>query len=257
MTAPHTPDTGQTAVTEQDLHAYVDGQLSSEERATVDHWLLTHPEEEQRVNRWAADRTLLRQAMAPEAAEAVPVALTPALISGRPRQFSLLQLAAAVTLALLGGGAAGWRLHHPPIGVEAVMRESATAEATFLHQAALTPAAQDIAGWASKALHYPVSPPDLRSAGYSLHGAGLVATAYGPGCALIYTKPGTEPLTVFLRPMHGFDATAPMRPMPKGHGTDGYVWADKGLGVAVRGAAAPDIIREMSTLVRQRLAHHS
>ena len=39
-------------VTEDELHAYVDDELPAERRADVEAWLLTHPDDAERVQAW-------------------------------------------------------------------------------------------------------------------------------------------------------------------------------------------------------------
>lgn len=40
------------AITEDDLHAYVDGLLSDDDRAAVEAWLTERPQERERVEDW-------------------------------------------------------------------------------------------------------------------------------------------------------------------------------------------------------------
>ena len=39
-------------VTEDELHAYVDGELPSDRRPTIEAWLAAHPDDMARVNAW-------------------------------------------------------------------------------------------------------------------------------------------------------------------------------------------------------------
>ena len=49
-----------TPITDTDLHAWLDGELTTERRAEIDAWLHSHPDDAARVRLWAADRELLR-----------------------------------------------------------------------------------------------------------------------------------------------------------------------------------------------------
>ncbi|RSC38599.1 anti-sigma factor, partial [Agrobacterium sp. FDAARGOS_525] len=56
------------AITEDDLHAYVDGLLSDDDRAAVEAWLAERPEEQSRVEDWKRQADSLRNAFASYAA---------------------------------------------------------------------------------------------------------------------------------------------------------------------------------------------
>ena len=56
------------AITEDDLHAYVDGLLSDDDRAAVEAWLAERPEEQARVQDWKQQAEILRNAFASYAA---------------------------------------------------------------------------------------------------------------------------------------------------------------------------------------------
>lgn len=100
---------GQTPITEADLHAYVDGQLPAERRREIDAYLAERPEEAQRLDRYLAHKRELRALFDPVLDEAVPPRLARAAGRAPWRAWPLRQLAAAVVLLLVGGGA-GWGL---------------------------------------------------------------------------------------------------------------------------------------------------
>ena len=59
-------------ITEEDLHAYVDGVLETERRAEVAEYLDGHPDVAKRIAGFADQRELLRKALAPIADEPLP-----------------------------------------------------------------------------------------------------------------------------------------------------------------------------------------
>ena len=101
---------------EDDLHAYVDGQLAPARRAPVRRYLQTNPEEARRVAGWTAQRDALRAVFAARAASPLPHDLDLSrLIEQRLRRHRVPWLAAAsVVLALAVGGGAGWLLRSAP-----------------------------------------------------------------------------------------------------------------------------------------------
>ena len=60
------------AIGDEQLSAWLDGELPPDERAAVDAWLRDHPEDAARVRLWAADAEALRMRMAPLLHEPVP-----------------------------------------------------------------------------------------------------------------------------------------------------------------------------------------
>jgi anti-sigma factor RsiW len=65
------PSLPPASVCEERLSAWVDGEGSPVERATVQAWVDTHPEDAERARQWQADRTALFAALAGGAASAV------------------------------------------------------------------------------------------------------------------------------------------------------------------------------------------
>ena len=60
---------------DEEISAWVDGELCAADAARVQAWLDTHPEDAARARRWLADREALRALLAPSRDEAVPAAL--------------------------------------------------------------------------------------------------------------------------------------------------------------------------------------
>ena len=61
--------------TDEQLSAWLDGELAPEALARVDAWLRDHPEDAARARLWAADRDALRARFDPVLSEPVPPAL--------------------------------------------------------------------------------------------------------------------------------------------------------------------------------------
>ena len=102
-------------VTEDELHAYVDGELPADRRHAVEAWLATHPEDAARVAAWRAQADALRARFGGIAEQQVPArlkleahdALTPLVgRDWRPARRSPRSWSAA--------SPAGWCAAHPP-----------------------------------------------------------------------------------------------------------------------------------------------
>ena len=59
-------------VTEDELHAYVDGELPADRQAAVEAWLASHPEDAARVAAWRAQAEAIRARYGAVANEPVP-----------------------------------------------------------------------------------------------------------------------------------------------------------------------------------------
>src|SRR6185503_16606344 len=94
-------------VTEDELHAYVDGELAADRRAAVEQWLGDHAEDAARVAAWRAQADAIRASYGAVASEPVPRRFDLAVLARGERKWSRLAAAVAL-LACLVGGASGW-----------------------------------------------------------------------------------------------------------------------------------------------------
>ncbi len=87
---------------DDELHAWLDGQLSAARRAEVEAWLCAHPRDAARVEAWRRDGEALRAALAGQMLGDAP-ALSPRAIRRRlaARRRVRAGLAAALLLWLL------------------------------------------------------------------------------------------------------------------------------------------------------------
>src|ERR1700719_1880932 len=103
-------------VAEDELHAYVDGELPPDRLAGVEAWLATHPQDMARVAAWRSLADAIRARYGDVATEPVPARLSLRQIerAGRSwrgeragRSWRGIAAAAAVA-AFVAGGLAGW-----------------------------------------------------------------------------------------------------------------------------------------------------
>jgi anti-sigma factor RsiW len=236
---------------EDDLHAYVDGQLTPSRRATVQRYLQTNPEEARRVAAWTAQRGTLRAVFAARAAAPLPHDLDLSrLIEQRLRRRRVPWLAAAsVALALAVGGGAGWLLRaaptpDPATPAMAILRQQALATYAVYavdkrHPIEVGADQKDhLSTWLSNRLRRAVKPPDLEALNYHLIGGRLLATEHGGAAALfMYENLQGQRLSLVLRPMSPELRASPSE-MREGT-VSGCAWIANGLGYAVV-AALPD-----------------
>ncbi|MEO8485080.1 MAG: anti-sigma factor [Betaproteobacteria bacterium] len=196
-------------ITDDDLHAFADGQLAGERRDAVEQALARDPSLGARV---AAIRELsanLRDAFDPWLAESVPPRLVSAA-RGPARHGILLRgwpaFAAAATLIL--GVAIGW------FGRDAMLEQSGT-PTSFARQAAFTHVlyAADqrrpvevwaneeasLARWLTRRMGTQAHIPDLGPLGYTLVGGRLVAGNEKPTGLVMYENADKQRVTLQWR----------------------------------------------------------
>lgn len=250
-------------ITEEDLHAYVDGFLDPDRRPAVERYMTEHPEAAARLTAWQDVTQGLRDAVAWKANEPVPAALNvdhlvQARLGRRP-SWGSWSMAASIVLALAIGAGGGWVAHGPrmPAGVTAVGIEAASAYRIFAADetsvSELGPERRtELIDWASRQFGRKIVPPDLSAAGFAFDGGRRLATAYGPACMFFYKNAEGRRISVFVRPMIRRDMNAPMRPMQDGDAA-GYVWAHDGLGYGVVTGSPMKSLHDLSNTVRDAM----
>lgn len=248
------------SITENDLHAYVDGLLEPERQAEVAAYLEGHPDTARRVAAFSDQRDLLQKALAPIADEPLPPQLNLSeMIASRRRRPSPFWWAVAAMLMLSIGGLGGWvmrgSLQGSSGGLAALAQEAAYSYSVYAPdriqpvEMRATDSAQ-LVQWVSNRLKQPVTLPDLTDSGYRLMGGRLVATSHGPAAMFMYDNDRGERLVVLTRPMIA-DRNAPMAPHVGGD-VSGFAWADGGMGYSLIGHGAAEALRPIANEVRRQ-----
>jgi len=207
--APPPPPSG-VPVTEAELHAYADRQLTPERAAEVAAWLAHRPDEAARVRAWETHKRELRVLYDPVLDEAVPPALQRrarrrAPWSGRP----VLAAAAAALLVLAAGG--GWTLrgaHDAPLLAAAPHANDFPARAAVAH-AVYAPEVKrpvevdgahedQLVTWLSRRMGAPMKAPHLQTLGYTLEGGRLLPGERGPVAQFMYRDEAGHRLTLYV-----------------------------------------------------------
>jgi anti-sigma factor RsiW len=198
-------------VTEAELHAYADRQLTPERTAEVAAWLAHRPEEAARVRDWQEHRRELRVLYDPVLDEAVPPALQ-RRARRRASWFDRPALAAAAALLLvLAAGGGGWALrgaHDAPLLAAAPRANDFAARAAVAH-AVYAPEVKrpvevdgahedQLVTWLSRRMGAPMRAPHLQSLGYALEGGRLLPGERGPVAQFMYRDEAGHRLTLYV-----------------------------------------------------------
>ncbi len=245
------------SISEDELHAYVDGCLDEARRAEVEAYLARDPREAERVAAYRSQKQALHALYDPISDEPVPPAMR-----RRPagsRRTAVSRAAAAVALILVGG-AGGWWLHglqgdQGPT-VAGLAERAALAYAVFtpevLHPVEVTAENEaHLVKWLSKRLGAPVRAPTLSGPGYGLVGGRLLAGRRGPAALFVYENQRGERLTVYVRR----SAAAGKETAFRYAHTDGvgvFYWIDGPLGYAIAGEIEkPQLLKVANGFYRQ------
>ena len=208
-----------TPITEPELHALVDGQLTPERQREIEAALTGRPDEALRVAAYRTQKRELRTLFDPVLDEALPQRV---LRAARPRTpWYLQRLAAGVAIALVSG-ATGWGLHggvsnlspstaRAPQGPASITMASATgfAQRAAVAHAVYSPeqrrpvevdaAHEDqLVAWLSKRMGAPMKAPHLQVVGYALEGGRLLPGGQGPVAQFMYRDESGSRLTLYV-----------------------------------------------------------
>jgi anti-sigma factor RsiW len=210
-------------VTEADLHAYFDGELTPERRRAVEAYLAAHPADAARLESYREHDMLIRRAYRPLAERPLPAPLVRALVraDARPtrRWRWVAASATAALLLLMAGATSGWYgrallapAPEPP--PRTLLADAAAAHLTYtaeVRHAVEVPASEQdhLAQWLGRRLDVPLRVPDLTKSGYELVGGRLLPAGEGRNTAqLMYEDQGGHRLTLYMRAAPGDERTA-------------------------------------------------
>src|ERR1700748_3688397 len=225
------------AVTEDELHAYVDNELPAERRADVETWLAAHPDDAGRVRSWLDMADALHARYDSVADEAVPKRLEIERLVQQPRKW-IYGAIAATLVAFTAGGSVGW-----------VARGEAASPSTFqmftedaldAHRLYVVEVRHpvEVPGderahlqqWLTKRCGWTVRAPELDATGLKLVGGRLLPGPSGPASFLMYESASGERFTVYTAKASTENTQMRFTTQDK----DGALfWADRGVGYVV------------------------
>ncbi|WNW09853.1 anti-sigma factor [Pseudomonas sp. DTU_2021_1001937_2_SI_NGA_ILE_001] len=223
---------------DDELHAYLDGQLEPAHRQWLEAWLAVHPEDARRVQGWRQDAQQLRAAFAGQGGGPLPERLDPAHIRRglRQRWQARLATAAALLVALGVGGLGGWQMRGDSVARHSLpMQDAVQAYRLFagadqnvldLHEGG------ELRNWLARYLKDATPPPAMDRVGLKTVGARLLATEQGAAALVIYEDGQGRRLTFFIRPPGSHNEL-----LPPGQRTEGDLltryWSHGGYNYAV------------------------
>ena len=190
-------------VTEDELHAFVDGELPEDRRADVEAWLAAHPEDAARVAGWCAQGDAIRALYGGIAEQPAPQRFDLQRLTRRGRSWRQFAAAAAIA-AFLFGGAAGWFGRGAWDGAPAarvIVSEALDAHRLYIaemrHPVEVPADASHLMPWLSRRVGHQLRAPDLKSFGLKLIGGRLLPGPKTPAALFMYEGPSGERFTLY------------------------------------------------------------
>jgi len=234
------------AISEDELHAYVDGELADDRRGAVEAWLAAHPDDAAKVAAWRSHAELLRARYGGVARETPPEHMSVARLACRRRNGWIAVAAAAALVAFLIGGFAGWTAR----GVESpapsdLSRFTADALEAYRLYAVEVRHPVEVPGdqrphlveWLSKRLGSPLLAPELDKVGLKLVGGRLLPGPTGASAFFMYERPSGERFTLYCG--HTSNRETALL-YTAGDQNAAYYWVDQNLAYVLSGPAERD-----------------
>jgi len=250
-------------VTEDELHAYVDGELPADRSAAVAAWLAAHPEDAALVAAWRAQADAIRARYAGVAGEPLPdrLKVDTVLRLGRSagRRWAAIAVAASLGTFIFGG-ATGWVAHgvatSRPGGFDALTADALQAYKLYVVEVrhpVEVPGDQraHMTQWLSKRLGTSINIPDLQSIGLKLVGGRLLPGPTGEAAAFyMYEGASGERFTIYCA-----KAASPESAL-RYKGEDrvaAFYWVDDKVAYVVSGPADRERLEQITKTVYEQI----
>jgi anti-sigma factor RsiW len=254
--------TAERRITETELHALIDGELTPEERAEVEASLAAAPAEANLVHDYRELNEAIRARYADRLEAPVPSAMLKSL-RRVPRWPALLAtrqaaLAAALLIAVLAG-AAGYI-------ARGFVTDRARSELPFVanaigahilyvpevrHPVEVKAAEEHLIRWLTNRIGAPVRAPSLADIGWKLMGGRLLPDQGLPAAQFMYEDGNGRRLTLYMRKETGLNNTAFQFAERDGFGA--FYWVDRPLAYALAGKLSREDLLTIANAVYAQL----
>jgi anti-sigma factor RsiW len=248
-------------ISEAELHAFVDGELTSEERAETEGLLQSSPAEQALARDFADLNEALRARYSATHDAPLPKPVQ-RLLSKVPRRRPALAgrmraLAAGLIIAL-AAGAAGYVVRD--------MRTDRPQESTFVanaigahrvyipevrHPVEVKAGEEHLVRWLTRRVGAPFVAPVLADHGWKLMGGRLVPDGGVPAAQFMYDDATGRRLTLYIRKETGLNNTSFRFAERDGFGA--FYWIDQPLAYAIAGRLQREELMELANIVYAQL----
>jgi len=249
-------------VTEEELHAYVDGELPADRKDAVITWLIAYPEQAALVAAWRSQADSIRARYSATANEPVPerLKLDQVLKLDRSNGRSWLALAcAAAVIAFLIGGTAGWVARGATAAASAGF-DTVTADALDAYKLYVVEVRHPVevpgsdrahmTQWLSKRLGSDLRIPELQSIGLKLVGGRLLPGATGAAAFYMYEGPSGERFTIYCAKATAAETALRFK---SADGSAAFYWVDDKIAYVVSGPADRERLETITKTVYEQV----
>lgn len=262
-----------STLSEDLLHALVDGRLDAAQQLAVETRLAHDPQAQATVAQWRQQRALLQGLHAELLHEAPPAHLTQTVLTGPPdRQVAAAWRWGGLVASVLLSFAVGWFTHGQWQGAMQLagqrkptadfVRQASLAHAVYApevrHPVEVGSAEQEhLVKWLSKRLGRPLKVPDLSGQGFDLVGGRLLPGDAGARAQFMFQNTAGERLTLYLGAVQGDSAGLNAQESAFRFANEGaissFYWVDQGFGYALTGPVPRDRLMLLAQAVYQQL----
>jgi anti-sigma factor RsiW len=239
-------------VTEDELHAYIDGELPAERHEAVESWLATHPTDAVRVAAWRMQIEAIRARYGATVNEKIPVRFDLDRLTNQGRHWRAAAIA-AVLAAFAVGSTAGWFVRGATANGPDEFH-TFTADAIDAHKLYVVDVrhpvevpgneAEHLVQWLSRRVGYELHAPDLKPLGLKLVGGRLLPGPTGAAAFFMYENTSGERYTIYTARAGGPDSA--MRYNLSGK-CSAFYWVDGDIAYVVSGQAGRDEVSKVAT----------
>ena len=192
-------------ITDEELHAYIDGQLPDNQIGAVQAHLAANPEDASRIAAWRLQVTKIREEYNPVLDEAVSDRFCVETLM--PRSKDVMQkIAAAAVIAFVIGAGAGWlgrdvsgfgrNTDAARVLADAAIEAHRIYVSEVRHPIEVRADEAHLVPWLSRRVGSPLKAPDLASEGLKLLGGRLLSGPRGATAFFMYEGAGGERVTL-------------------------------------------------------------
>jgi len=198
-------------VTEDELHAYVDGELPNDRREAVEAFLAAQPDAAAQVAAWRVQADSVRARYSNIVNEPVPARLSLDRIIRTRRSWTTIAAAATVA-AFVIGGTAGWLARDVSSAaaagggalseMEVFANEAMSAHRLYIgevrHPIEVKAEEKHLLPWLSRRVGTTLRAPDLKTFDLNLLGGRLLPGVNGPAALFMYESGTGERVTIYV-----------------------------------------------------------
>ncbi len=254
--------TRDSPVTEDELHAYVDGELPADRHEAVAAWLAEHPDEAALVAAWRAQAESIRARYGAIADEPVPerLQLDQVMRNSVTGNRSWIAIAAAAAMvAFMVGGAAGWLAHGASAAAPTTLG-TITADALEAHELYVVEVRHPVevpgnerahmTKWLTKRLGHEQRVPDLDSIGLKLVGGRLLPGPTGAAAFYMYESGSGERFTLYCSKIAAPETALRFE---TGKQFSAFTWVEDDIGYVVSGPPGRERLEDVTKRIYEQI----